>query len=127
MRIVIVILVALAGYAFLRRRSIRVGPQARKLVESGAILLDVRTPAEFAAGHIEGALNIPVQELEQWTSPQRIGEVARAAGIKTLVLSQIPPIVEQHRSELVASVRRSFAGEVRFAEDGLHISRPRWC
>ena len=29
------------------------------------MLLDVRTPAEFAAGHIEGALNIPVQELEE--------------------------------------------------------------
>jgi rhodanese-related sulfurtransferase len=37
--------------------------QARKLVASGAMLLDVRTPEEFAAGHIEGATNIPVQEL----------------------------------------------------------------
>lgn len=25
----------------------------------------MRTPAEFAAGHIDGALNIPVQELER--------------------------------------------------------------
>jgi rhodanese-related sulfurtransferase len=41
------------------------GHEARELVEGGAVLIDVRTPQEFAAGHIEGAKNIPVQELEQ--------------------------------------------------------------
>lgn len=41
------------------------GARARTLVQSGALLLDVRTPAEFASGHVEGALNIPVQALEQ--------------------------------------------------------------
>lgn len=29
----------------------------------GLIFLDVRTPGEFRAGHVQGALNIPVQEL----------------------------------------------------------------
>ena len=37
---------------------------ARAKVEAGAILLDVRTPGEFQSGHIEGAINIPVQQLE---------------------------------------------------------------
>lgn len=41
------------------------GEQARQLVRRGAVLLDVRTPQEFAAGHLEGARNIPVQELEE--------------------------------------------------------------
>lgn len=44
--------------------------EAKQLVEDGARLLDVRTPAEFAAGHIPGALNIPVQELDR-----RMGEL----------------------------------------------------
>ena len=38
---------------------------ARRLVENGGLLLDVRTTAEFAAGHVDSALNIPVQELAQ--------------------------------------------------------------
>lgn len=38
--------------------------QAHKLVdEEGATLLDVRTPGEFAAGHVSGARNIPLQVL----------------------------------------------------------------
>lgn len=47
--------------------------QAHELVEAGALLLDVRTPEEFAGGHLPGAINIPVQEL-----PQRLGEVGSA-------------------------------------------------
>lgn len=30
----------------------------------GFVLLDVRTPEEFRAGHVPGAINIPVQELD---------------------------------------------------------------
>ena len=37
--------------------------QARELVAAGAWLVDVRMPAEYAAGHVPGAVNIPVQEL----------------------------------------------------------------
>lgn len=38
--------------------------QAQQSVTAGGLLLDVRTPEEFAAGHLEGAVNVPVQELE---------------------------------------------------------------
>lgn len=34
-----------------------------ELVKEGAIILDVRTKAEFAGGHIRGAVNIPVEKL----------------------------------------------------------------
>lgn len=38
--------------------------QAHALVQEGAKLVDVRTPAEFAEKHLPGAINVPVQELE---------------------------------------------------------------
>lgn len=38
------------------------GGAAKELVAEGATLVDVRTPGEFAAGHIDGAVNIPVQD-----------------------------------------------------------------
>lgn len=36
---------------------------ARKLVAAGVKVVDVRTPAEFAAGHVPGAVNIPYDEM----------------------------------------------------------------
>lgn len=30
---------------------------------SGALIIDVRSPAEFAAGHISGAVNLPLSRL----------------------------------------------------------------
>ncbi|MEI8257365.1 MAG: rhodanese-like domain-containing protein [Deltaproteobacteria bacterium] len=46
------------------------GAQARDLVAHGASLLDVRTAEEFAAGHLPGAINIPVELV--W---RRYGEI----------------------------------------------------
>lgn len=37
--------------------------QARQLVGDGALLVDVRSPAEFGSGHLAGARNIPVNQL----------------------------------------------------------------
>ena len=33
-------------------------PQAAELVSAGAVMIDVRTPEEFAAGHLDGAVLI---------------------------------------------------------------------
>ena len=35
-----------------------------ELVAQGAIIVDVRSKAEFTSGHIKGAVNIPVQVLQ---------------------------------------------------------------
>lgn len=40
------------------------GEQAHAKVDAGAFLLDVRSPGEFAEGHLTGAVNVPVNELE---------------------------------------------------------------
>lgn len=66
--------VALGGFAawkLTRAFTGKVAPdKARALVKDGAKLVDVRSPGEFAAGHIDGAINVPVQELAN-----RTGEV----------------------------------------------------
>jgi len=46
--------------------------QVRPLVESGAYILDVREPGEFAGGHIKGAHNLPLSTLRT-----RMAEVPR--------------------------------------------------
>jgi rhodanese-related sulfurtransferase len=44
--------------------------EARKLVDEGAQLLDVRADHEWEAGRIAGAAHVPLPEL-----PQRLGEI----------------------------------------------------
>jgi rhodanese-related sulfurtransferase len=39
------------------------GAKAHALVHDGAVLVDVRSPEEFASKHIEGAVNVPVDEV----------------------------------------------------------------
>jgi rhodanese-related sulfurtransferase len=46
------------------------GATARKLVAAGVKVVDVRTPAEFASGHVPGALNIPHDQMAE-----RAGEI----------------------------------------------------
>lgn len=48
--------------------------QARKLVDAGVKVVDVRTPGEFAAGHVPGAINIPFDQIDR-----RAAEIGDAA------------------------------------------------
>lgn len=52
---------ALVAVAFLAQAGAEDG--AKQAMKEGAKLIDVRTPAEFAEGHLPGAVNIPVDEL----------------------------------------------------------------
>ena len=42
--------------------------QAWPMIEQGALVIDVRTTEEFEQGHVEGALNIPYQEIDKLMS-----------------------------------------------------------
>jgi len=48
---------------------------AHKLVAAGGLLIDVRSTEEFGGKHVEGAINIPVGELEA-----RLAEVEKLSG-----------------------------------------------
>lgn len=53
--------------ALLPMSAVQAGEQDAQLawqkIHSGATLIDVRTAEEFAAGHLPGAINIPLQQL----------------------------------------------------------------
>jgi len=47
------------------KKILGIGPKTdfAELVKQGALILDVRTKNEYATGHIQGAVNIPVEQL----------------------------------------------------------------
>lgn len=61
--LVILAVVALSWLGAKAAGSDITGEEARVLVADGAVLLDVRTSTEYAAGHIAGAVNISVAGL----------------------------------------------------------------
>lgn len=97
-----VVAVLALGYLFLKQGGDIDGAEARRQVESGARLVDVRSPGEYASGHLPGALNLPVDqlssrlgELEDKSKPvvlycrsgarsARAAEVLKGAGYKTV-------------------------------------------
>ncbi|MEI7437985.1 MAG: rhodanese-like domain-containing protein [bacterium] len=40
------------------------GAAVKEKIKKGAMVIDVRTPAEYASGHFRGAKNIPLQDLQ---------------------------------------------------------------
>jgi phage shock protein E len=77
---VIVLAVGLIALGLLRRRligggAIASGRRIQELIDAGALVVDVRTPEEFAEGHAAGALNIPLDEIVQRSD--ELGEPSR--------------------------------------------------
>ncbi|GAC1594576.1 MAG: hypothetical protein NVS4B10_02300 [Myxococcales bacterium] len=58
---------------------------------------------------------------ELHTSPARIGAVAAAAKVGSLVLSHVTPPVERAQDEVLRSVKAAYGGPVRLATDCLRI------
>jgi rhodanese-related sulfurtransferase len=58
-------IVTIAGGVLLRAQSSQISPgAAREYLKHGALVIDVRTLAEFSAGHLPNARNIPLQQIE---------------------------------------------------------------
>jgi rhodanese-related sulfurtransferase len=71
---------------------------------SGLVLLDVREPAEYAALHIPGAINVPRGILEQsceWDFDETLPLLAAGRGLDIVVICR-----SGYRSALVADVMR---------------------
>ena len=99
-KILVAAVVFFATFAVVQAFRGRASPDEKKaariMVREGALVVDVRTPDEFAAGHIEGARNMPVQEIKN-----RMGELGakdraivlycvsggRAASAKSILLN----------------------------------------
>lgn len=74
----IVLLVIFALWAYLTAmKHVGKAPvdKVKELVRDGAALIDVRTKEEFTRGHISGAKNIPLGELDS-----RVGELGNKDG-----------------------------------------------
>jgi cysteine synthase/rhodanese-related sulfurtransferase len=82
--------------------------EAETLVRQGALLLDVRTPAEFAAGHIAEAINIPIGTLSagpvQGISVDRTAQVVTICGVGKRSLNAML-LLKAQGYEKVKSVR----------------------
>ena len=55
------------------------------------------------------------------TPPHAIGELARDAGVHSLLLSHISPAVEQNEGAVLQSIKRSYQGPVSFAADRTRV------
>jgi rhodanese-related sulfurtransferase len=61
--VVLFLLIAVAVWVVFRPRGGAPAEAIKPWLDRGAVVIDVRSPAEFAGGHVDGARNIPVDEV----------------------------------------------------------------
>lgn len=47
-------------------------PKVEEMLQNGAKIIDVRTPMEFQGGHVQGAVNIPLNTIQS-----KVGEIKK--------------------------------------------------
>ncbi|WP_420238080.1 rhodanese-like domain-containing protein [Telmatobacter bradus] len=60
----LLLVVVFALFWLIRRAGLVSEREAIELLRKGGVLLDVRTAGEFVAGHLAGAVNLPLNEIE---------------------------------------------------------------
>jgi ribonuclease BN (tRNA processing enzyme) len=55
------------------------------------------------------------------TPPHAIGELAKDAGVRGLLLSHISPAIDANRDAVLESIHESYGGSVTFAKDGMRV------
>jgi rhodanese-related sulfurtransferase len=82
--------------------------QATRLMNDGALVLDVRDGAEFAAGHVANSRNIPTAELDR-----RIAELPAGKPVVVVCANG------SRSARAAAALRKSGRGDVFCLEGGL--------
>ena len=89
---------------------------AAALPRDGSVtLLDTRTPGEYARGHIEGFVNIPVDELRE-----RLNEVERGKPVYVICQSGLRSYIASRILEGSGYEAYNFAGGFRFYDAVMH-------
>jgi phage shock protein E len=65
-----VVVAVLVGLWRLKQSSLVSAEKARQLLGQGALVVDVRSPGEFASAHLARAINIPLSDLSE-AAPRR--------------------------------------------------------
>ena len=60
----VLVAIGIVGFMLMRRAGQVPVKEGQELMKRGAMVIDVRTPAEFSTGHLSQAFNMPMDELE---------------------------------------------------------------
>ena len=91
-----------------------------KLPHDGSVtLLDVRTKEEFEDGHIEGFINIPVDELRE-----RLGEIEKEKPVYVICQSGLRSYIASRILEGNGYEAWNFSGGFRFYDAVMHDRVP---
>jgi phage shock protein E len=59
----IILAAVLVAIFAVKRMSLVSADKARRFLQDGGVLVDVRNPGEFSSGHVPGAINVPLGNL----------------------------------------------------------------
>lgn len=64
-KIVVILIIAISMFSIFKNLFSQTDPAVMEnLIKNGAFLVDVRTPSEFASGHVAGSTNIPLDQVQ---------------------------------------------------------------